>query len=315
MDMESSNNTVEDLRAGARGYACGKFIHSLDSLYRSDIYTTLVYDRLQRKYKRVEELLTESQMNWNQTFYLMYFRTLGDSKNQEAYLTLARRAPYSIVLRERANLKRVEALLFGCSGLLNLYKNDMYTQDLKREFEYLSQKYSLEPMSPMMWDLSGIRPANHPTLRMAQAATFFTVNEFVMDRAMSCCSTKDVKNLFGAEASSYWSDHSTPAISTTYLPKRIGSFKANIIGINLVSIMQYAYGSFTQNDDLRDNAITLLENLDPEQNIYMKGWALHNLYPKSAFESQALIQLATEHCKPQLCSECRVGRRILKRGL
>ena len=314
MNMESTDRTIEELQVGARSYACGDFLHSLDSLYRADIYTRLVYDRLQRKYKTVEELLAESQMNWNQTFYLMYFRTLGDSKNQEAYLTLARRAPYAIVLRERASLKRVEALLFGCSGLLNFYKNDMYTQDLKREFEYLTQKYGLEPMPPMMWDMSRIRPANHPTLRIAQAAMFFTENEFVMDRAMACRSTKDVKALFGVEASSYWSDHSTPATSTAHMPKRIGSFKANIIGINLVSIMQYAYGSFTQNDDLRDRAISLLDNLEPEQNLYIKGWAVHGLHPKSAFESQALLQLATEYCKPTLCGECRVGRRILKRG-
>ena len=86
---------------------------------------------------------------------------------------------------------------------------------------------------------------------------------------------------------------------------------ANIIGINLVSVLQFAYGSYTGREALRDSALTLLERLPAEDNRYMRGWHDAGLTPRSAFESQALLQLATEYCAAKRCAECPVGRRIL----
>ena len=43
----------------------------------------------------------------------------------------------------------------------------------------------------------------------------------------------------------------------------------------------------------------------------MRGWHDAGLTPRSAFESQALLQLATEYCAAKRCAECPVGRRIL----
>ena len=85
-----------------------------------------------------------------------------------------------------------------------------------------------------------------------------------------------------------------------------------IIGINLVSVLQFAYGSYTGREALRDSALTLLERLPAEDNRYMRGWHDAGLTPRSAFESQALLQLATEYCAAKRCAECPVGRRILQ---
>ena len=66
--------------------------------------------------RMVDALREGASENWNQTFYLLYFRTLGDRRNQEAYLSLARRVPYKVVLRERLVPRAVEAMFFGASG-------------------------------------------------------------------------------------------------------------------------------------------------------------------------------------------------------
>ena len=94
--------------------------------------------------------------------------------------------------------------------------------------------------------------------------------------------------------------------------KRIGAFKANIIGINLVAVLQFAYGSYTGSERLRDSALTLLERLPAEDNRYMRAWQAAGVRPRNAFESQALLQLATEYCAARRCAECPVGRRIAK---
>lgn len=309
---EREERMLNRLRAGAGIYACGEHLAALDALHRSEILTSLAYDRLQRKFNAVRELFTEADENWNQTFYLMFFRTLGDKRNQTAYLTLARRVTYAMLLRERMSLHNVEAMLFGCSGLLELYKHDEYTLDLRRDFEHFATKYKIEPMEVSEWDLARITPANHPVLRLAQAAAFFTSHEFVMEKMLNCRTPDDTAQLFGIEATGYWCTHHLPAVRSNEAPKRIGAFKSNLLGINLVSIMQYAYGSHTGSDTLRDRAVTLLERIPAEENVYMKGWASGGLVPRNAFESQALLQLATEYCPSQRCAECPVGLRRIK---
>ncbi len=312
MGGEREQRALNRLLAGAGNYACGGYLTALDPLLRTEICTTLVFDRLDRKMRTVTTLHTQADENWNQTFYLLYFRTLGDRQNQEAYLELARRVPYKIVLRERKAAHAIEAMLLGTSGLLELYRHDEYTLDLRRTYEYLASKHELQPMPTSAWVLSEIRPANHPVLRLAQAAAFFAQDEFVMDRAMRCRTESDIRNLFCIEAPGYWRTHYIPGSVGDETPKRLGNFKANIIGINLVAVLQFAYGSYSANDRLRDSALTLLETLAAEENRYIRSWQNEGLSPSNAFESQALLQLATEYCPAKRCATCPVGRRIVK---
>ena len=133
-----------------------------------------------------------------------------------------------------------------------------------------------------------------------------------MERAMSCRTEEEVRKLFCIEASPYWRTHHVPGAEGGEHPKRIGAFKANIIGINLVAVLQFAYGSYTGNERLRDSALTLLERLPAEDNRYMREWQSAGVRPRNAFESQALLQLAAEYCAEKRCAECPVGRRIVR---
>ena len=205
-------------------------------------------------------------------------------------------------------------MLLGTSGLLGLYRHDTYTLDLNRTYAYLAAKYDLCPMEASEWTLSDIRPANHPVLRIAQAAEFFAQDELIMDRTMACRSEEEIRRLFCVESSDYWRTHHIPGVQSDDRPKRIGSFKANIIGINLVAVLQFAYGSYTGRENLRDNALALLERLPAEDNRYMRTWRSAGVEPANAFESQALLQLSTEYCAAARCAECPVGRRILLRA-
>lgn len=301
------------LKAGAEFNSCGGFMTSLNALNSTELFTSLIYDRLQRKLDALNELAAESDGNWNQTFYLMYFRTLGGAKNKDAYLTLARKATYAMILRERRSLKSIEALLFCTSGLLRFCRDDEYTSGLKSEFEHLAAKYNIEPMDGSEWNLTQVTPANHPILRIAQSAEFFMQNEFVMNKALECSTFEQAQQLFCTEASEYWRTHNIPGVAGNFdIPKRIGVVTANIIAINLVAIIQYAYGSYVLDDRLRDRALSLLEKLPAEDNQYIKLWRNWGITPKTALESQGLIQLSTQYCECKRCEECPVGRRILE---
>ncbi len=132
-----------------------------------------------------------------------------------------------------------------------------------------------------------------------------------MERAMACRTEEEIRRLFCVEASDYWRTHHIPGIAGDDRPKRLGTFKANIIGINLVSVLQFAYGSYT---GTRSPA---RQRPDAARTPARGGQPLHarlarrGAAPRSAFESQALLQLATEYCAAKRCAECPVGRRIL----
>ena len=307
-----ANRILKNLQAGASSQACAEYLCSLDGIHRSEIFADAGYDRLVRKYRKIREIYLDSGENWNQTFYMMLFRAMDVTGNRGAYEHIAKTVNYGIILREQQSPKSVEALLLGTSGLLAIYRDDEYILSLKSEFFYLARKYGITPMRASAWQIREIRPYNHPVLRLAQIAAFLSQKDFVMNSLLECRKPSDVEKLFGVEASPYWVSHFIPAELTKNVPKRIGREKSHLLGINLVAPLQYAYGSYLDNETLRARAMSLLEAIPPERNRFLNRWYDCGVKVQNAFESQALLQLSTEYCLRQRCSECPIGMRIVQ---
>lgn len=311
---EQEQRILERLRRDPHRAGCSDFLAGLMPLHRHEILNDLAFDRLRYKMELVRTLHEAGGRDWNQTFYRLYFRTLADRSNQAAYLTLAERAPYRILQIERDHALAIESILLGVSGLLMLYEHDDYVIRLLQEFKHYAAKYDLEPMDPARWQLASSRPANHPMLRLAQAASFFAKDANLFDRLRNCSTPREVQELFGVEASPYWSAHYTPDAERELRPKRIGKSKSEMLGINLVAVLQFAYGSSTGNEELVDRAFRLLTAIEPEDNRIIRAWREAGVpAPANAFESQALLQLRFAFCDPGRCAACPVGRRIVDR--
>lgn len=302
------------LMADTSAAACGEYIAALDPLRRTELYNALAFERLERKNRDIMSIYASVGDNWNQTFYIMLLRTIGGMDNRRPFEELARRATYAMALRERDSLLKIEALLLGASGLLDLYRDDEYTISLKREFYHLRNKYCITPLDASAWRLTKIYPHNHPTLRLAQIAAFIYDNELVMNRIIDCRTPQQVYELFRSEASAYWTSHFTPSSSTRQITKRIGRTKSDLLGINLVAQMQFAYGSYTATESLRDRAVTLLERIAPEDNRYTRSWNAYGNLAANAFDSQSLLQLSREYCTERRCAQCPVGTRLIKKA-
>ena len=304
---------LERLEASARAGlpACGGWIASKDATRFTFLCSDLMRERAQYKLRIIDQLLDENYGNWNETFYNLYFRTLGDKKNQEAFLELSRRVTYKNILRERLTPNAIEAMLLGASGLLELYPEDRYVALLKQEFRHLSAKYDIEPMAVEQWNLHEIRPANHPVLRLSQAAAFFLQDDFLMDRILRCRTEEDIHALFCIESGHYWHTHYTPGAESEERPKRLGHFKASMIGINLVSTLQLAYSLKMGKEELYEQAINLLERMKPEDNRYIRLWQSMGVRPRDAAQTQALLQLSTVYCAAARCKECPIAQRMM----
>ena len=133
-----------------------------------------------------------------------------------------------------------------------------------------------------------------------------------MDRLLECQTSRDVQILFSAETLPYWLNHYTPASEEKRtVSKRIGQTKSDLLAINLVVQMQFAYGSYTSSERLRSRALSLLESIKAESNSIISQWNSYGKIAQTAFDSQALLQLSFEYCKSRRCEECPVGRRIM----
>ena len=309
--MDERKRNLNRLKAGASYFGCGGYLSKLEPLRRLEIYNTLGFERLSRKNGDINRIFEECEQNWQQTFYVMLMRTMGGVDNSKAFSTLARRVPYAVLLRERQVAANVEALLIGASGLLSLYPHDEYILNLKRNYSYLATKYSITAMEASEWKLTRIYPNNHPILRLSQIASFITYTRDMMDRMLSCTSGDDVFRLFSCQTLPYWQTHYTPASTSHTVAKRTGRTKTDLLAINLVVQMQFAYSSYTGNDRLYARALALLENLPAEKNSIIAQWNSFGPLARTAFDSQALLQLSFEYCRDRRCEECPVGKRIL----
>ncbi|MFI3285613.1 MAG: DUF2851 family protein [Rikenellaceae bacterium] len=315
MDAEAKEKkrAINRLEAGASFCGCGRYLKSIGEINRQEIYSHFESERLERKYNDILKIYyTEAGENWNQTLYIYFFSYIGDPKNKEVYKKLAKIVSYNAILRERSNPTRVEALLLGASGLLKDYGDDNYTLHIKKEAEYLMRKYNITPLCSADWKLYRLNPLNSPVLRLAQAASLFIRHELLLDKVLACRCIDDVEEVFSVEASEYWLTHYVPTKISSSEVKRIGRDKCNILGINVVVMVQYAYGSYTASDTLVDRAHNLIQDLNPEYNSIITRWRNYGITPKTAFESQALLQLANEYCAGRRCSECYVGARAMR---
>lgn len=296
-----------------REHLCASHIRSLAQHERIALFTRLQTERLERKARDLREVFDACERNWSETMYVALSQGMGTTNNKLAFGELARRVKFGYILRERHDLELVEALLLGTAGLLEVYDDDKYIRRLKAHFEHLRGKYSLVAMDAGAWRVGRGAPNNHPVLRIAQMANLLSNNDFTLDKMVACRTASDVHELLRAEASEYWSTHFVPSRESGERVKRLGHFMANTLGINIVATMIFAWGEYLGDESVREAAIELLEKLRCEENSIVSPWLAAGVRLESAFDSQAIIQLHNEWCLKGRCTECPVGRKMLKK--
>jgi hypothetical protein len=86
----------------------------------------------------------------------------------------------------------------------------------------------------------------------------------------------------------------------------------NLLIINTVVPVLYAYGSSHHEERFMERAVSLLEHLPCEKNYIIRQWMACGLTVDSAADSQALIQLKREYCDRRECLRCRFGYEYLR---
>jgi hypothetical protein len=293
---------------------CASHWQSVPGVSKLSMLDNALMIRLQTKAYTVTELLAKNNNDWEQTCYQLLCKNFGFKVNAEPMLRLGQIVSYNTLLKHVNKPVQVEALLFGGGGFLENVVGDDYTSILTREYDMLRKKYSLDgrQMNLSQWKFLRLRPANFPTVRIAQLAALLTKQKNLFSKILETSSFKEVYDLLDASQSEYWLRHyQFGKPSKSHVPSLGDASIQNII-INTIVPLLVAYGKIHDEQAYIDRATDLLQHIPAEDNKITRQWAPLNYKVKSAFDSQALIELYTNFCMKRRCLECGVGSWLIK---
>lgn len=290
---------------------CGEGVTGIKELVWKGWKERLLIERLTRKAGRVLQLLTESNNHWEEVFWWLLARSFGGNINGEAFEAIARSLPLNILAKQKASIHQLEALLLGQAGLLAADFSDDYPNLLQREYRFLAGKYGLQPVAfPVLFHR--MRPGNFPTLRLAQLAALVQQSVHLFSRIVDTDDLARVEQEFAVTANDYWHYHYTFQQVSAFKRKTLGAdMTANVL-INTVVPVLFAYGLYHNDEKHKEKALRWLDALPAETNTITKGFASVGVQNKSAYDSQALLELKNEYCAGKRCLDCSVGNFLLR---
>ncbi len=305
--------SLERLVGARTELPCAAQLPQVPDIVVTEWMQALAFERLHGKVERIASLREHYAGSWEDVCYVMLARTLGFGLNSDALERLARRTPLRLLRKHSDSLLQLEALLLGQAGLLAglTAATDRYVEQVQREYAFLANKFSLQPMEREAWKLFRIRPQGFPHRRIALLAHFVHDGFNLMHRILEAQGEKQLRELFQVELTGYWERHYTLGKETPTSTRALSNASIDIVLINLVAPFYYAYGELTGDCQMTDRAIGLLESLRPEQNAIVTAFVHAGVRCDDALTSQALLQLRKAYCDARKCIYCRIGHRLL----
>ncbi|MBB6003649.1 DUF2851 family protein [Arcicella rosea] len=299
---------------------CQSQFGQVSELKKMAMLDKVLMQRLATKSSTIHELLTQNKQDWEETAYQVLAKNFGFKLNAEPFIRLAQNLPLKVLSKHRDNLFQIEALLFGVAGFLtvnNVEVEDEYQSKLAKEFQFLAAKYQLQEkvLGLHEWKFLRLRPANFPTVRLAQFAKIIQENINLFSVMLYLENVANVTKIMRVKQSAYWQEHYLFGKKANGKVAIIGESSIENIIINTIIPLLVTYSQ--QKDDARyiEKAIRFLEELPAEENKITKHWQSLALPMKSAFDSQAGIEWFNVFCQYKKCLSCEVGISLLREKL
>ena len=296
---------------------CRETVMQLPRLTIHSWMSALGAERLSDKCAAIEQRVRTAGGSWEQAFFATIARSFGFGVNSEAFEQWAAQLPFMQVAHHRDDPFQVEALFIGFAGLLDTSQMnerqraaataDPYFLRLKSEWEYLAHKFSLTAMPRQTWRFLRLRPQNFPYIRLSQLAQLYCSRHADLSRIVTCASLSEIREALQAEVSPYWRTHYTFGNESRSNAKHLSASSIDLLIINAVVPMLYAYGRHRKDELLMARANDLLQSLPPEDNTHIRLWQECGITADNAADTQSLIQLHARYCERKDCLRCRFG--------
>jgi len=317
--LQLSDFVSQDLETTYRKYInqpetirCADQLSNIPQIQMSTLLDRSLASRLEQKSQLVLDTLREVGEDWEETTYRMIGRNFGFKTNAEPFERLMASMPYSILRKHLHRPEQVHALIFGMAGFLEEV-TDQYSESLQAEFDFLKKKYNLSPqLMRHHWKFARMRPANFPTVRLAQFAAMIQGNNQLFARLIGSENLKDIQEMIRQPLPEYWQEHyDFGKVSTR--SQKIGKSSLENVIINSLAPVLAAYSKYLDEISYLEKAQTLLEQLPAEKNSIIKKWDAVGVASQHAADSQALIYQYREFCTKKRCLNCNIGISILNR--
>ena len=271
----------------------------------------------QRLWQRSIKIITNLEENngdLQKAYFFSLARTFGGTVNQIPFEQLVDRLNLKWFAKLNYDPFRMEALLFGLSGILPVMSKSQYVQCLISEFNYQKKLFDIGSLPKNGWRYSRMRPSNFPDIRIAQFAAFIANAKSISFLLRDNWSVKDFKNKQNIQLNPFWKNHFRLEKKTDVnCSVNLSNNMLDLILINAVVPTIYAIGFLEGNEIYKTYALKILKQIKPENNNVLTEWKKAGLSAKSAFESQSLLELKKQGCNQKKCLFCTVGKSILKR--
>lgn len=307
----SAIDNFNRLMASLERIPCESLMHTVpDAVVRLWI-GRMAAERLQLKAENARRLVSDLKYSPEQAFFVLLAGNFGFHVNREPFEEMAKGLDVKLFSKHKTSQFQIEALLFGRAGLLERDFTDAYAAELQKEFSFLRLKYGIVPMNPATWKFGRVRPANFPTVRLAQLAALLHRSQWLMSTILESESTQALRRLFSAAPTAYWEnryDFDKPSKATN---KCLSESSVDLIMVNTVAPFLFYSGMRTGNETWREKALSVWESVKPENNHITSIWRDVGFSPRSAADSQGMIHLFRSYCSERLCLQCGIGNRVL----
>ena len=292
---------------------CQEQFGGIEHFYKIRALDAAMLERLGQKSRIVYEKWEANNRDWEQTTFELLARNFGFKINAEPFEQLAKNLPLKVLQKHRDNRLSVEAMVFGVAGLLQS-NSDVYASQLKQEYDFYKAKFELadKQMNAHEWKFLRLRPANFPTIRLAQFAALMHAQQSLFSLFTETKSYKKIIENLKVKQNSYWQKNYDFGKESARETVGLGKASIENIIINTVVPLLFTYGQYIDNQELKDRAIAFLEEIKAEENHITAHWEGLGLPIKTAFDSQASIELFNNFCSKKQCLRCAIGRVILK---
>lgn len=302
----------ERLMSSVQFVPCAESIRSVRPITIHTQLSRMLADRLEEKTAAIRIDLQRGNNHWQDVFYVHLARGFGLHINQDAFEQLARITPLQLLTKHKHHLIQIEALLFGQAGFLSDYFDHPYPVALQLEYGYLRKLYSLDPMDKHRWKFLRLRPANFPTIRIAEFAQLVVDSSQLFTRILDAGSLNDLEKLLQVKVSDFWLDHYHFHDASRERHKSLGKSFVHALIINAIIPVLFLYGRYQGKEGYCEKAIRFMEEIPAENNAIITQWKALGIDAAHAADTQALLQLKKRYCDTRRCLECRIGYEVLR---
>lgn len=305
-------HNFEQLRQSIDAIACAGRVGEVSSFKKTQLLDSMGVGRLTLRCTYVQSLLADSGGDWERVTFILLCRAMGMRVNKEVFVRFGKAFPCQLFRKYHHDRKKIEALVFGQAGMLQGKPLDGYHDALAREYRYLSELHGIRALPHHEWKYMRMRPANFPTVRLAQlSAIYHQYSEFFGLIMSTETSSEWIDLLSAIKTGTYWDKHyrfgtESPRATT----KITADFAAHLV-VNVCALVLFSYGKSMDNQTYIDKAISWLQALKPEVNAISKLYRHLGFPIDSSYDSQALLYLKQEYCDKKRCLDCSLGLSLI----